>query len=181
MPTINAANQDYTNRGDGWDLTGGTVRRKLTVQSGDVTITGGAATLTLGGNLTTGGIFITSGASSVTLTSTGSTAVTLPTFGVLEAVTKATRVDTNGSFTLTNANVVCLANAATGAIVYTLPTAAVNQGHRFYIKKTDSSANTITINRAGADTIDGATSQVIRVQYQCLMLVSDGTAAWFIL
>lgn len=36
----NASNQDFTNNSDGWDLTGGTTRRKLTVTGADTTING---------------------------------------------------------------------------------------------------------------------------------------------
>jgi len=175
MATQNAAGQDYLNNADGWQLGGGTTKRTLTLTAGSVTITGGTSTLSLAGNLTT------SGTSAITITSTGTTNVTLPTSGVLEAVAKATRVDTTGSYTLTTANVIALANCAGGTITYTLPAASGNGGQRYYIKKTDSSANAVTINRAGADTIDGQTSQVIRIQYQCLMLVSDGTSAWYII
>lgn len=174
MANINAANQDYQNNADGWQLGGGSTKRTLTLTAGNVTVTGGSATLTLGNDLsTTGG--------ALTITLTGTTSVTLPTSGVLEAVAKATRIDTTGTYTLTTANVVCLANAASGAITYNLPASSGNTGQRFYIKKTDSSTNTVTINRAGGDTIDGATSQVIRAQYQCLMLVADGSSSWFII
>lgn len=36
----NSGNQDFTNNSDGWDLTGGTTRRKLTVTGSDITVTG---------------------------------------------------------------------------------------------------------------------------------------------
>jgi hypothetical protein len=38
----------------------------------------------------------------------------------------------------------------------TLPTAASSTGKVFYIKKIDSSANSVIIDGAGAETIDGA-------------------------
>lgn len=60
MATIkrNSGNQDYTNNADGFDVTGGTTRRKLTVTGADMTLTGGgsntytfpAATSTLWGD-----------------------------------------------------------------------------------------------------------------------------------
>lgn len=41
MGKQNAANQDYTNQADGWDLTGGTTsRRKFAVTGADVTVSG---------------------------------------------------------------------------------------------------------------------------------------------
>lgn len=45
--TQNSSNQDYQNNADGFQLAGGTTKRKLTVTGGDVTLTGsGSATLT---------------------------------------------------------------------------------------------------------------------------------------
>ena len=41
MAKNNSSNQDYTNNADGFDLTGGTTRRKLTVSGGDVGVVGG--------------------------------------------------------------------------------------------------------------------------------------------
>lgn len=43
MAKRNSGNQDYTNNNDGWDLTGGVTRRKLSVSGGDITMTGGGA------------------------------------------------------------------------------------------------------------------------------------------
>jgi hypothetical protein len=41
-----------------------------------------------------------------------------------------------------------------------------------------STSNTITINRAGSDTIDGATSAVLSSAYGSIGLVSDGVSKW---
>jgi hypothetical protein len=63
----------------------------------------------------------------------------------------------------------------------TLPSAAAVGAGRFYVISdvTGSAvANNITISRAGADTIEGATSHVINVAYGWVILVSDGTSAW---
>lgn len=43
MAKNNSSNQDYTNNADGWDLSGGTTKRKLTVTGGDMTLTGSGA------------------------------------------------------------------------------------------------------------------------------------------
>lgn len=40
MAKRNSANQDFTNNADGWDQSGGTTSRKLTVTGADVAITG---------------------------------------------------------------------------------------------------------------------------------------------
>lgn len=63
-------------------------------------------------------------------------------------------------------------NAASNAITVTLPTNAA--GIRVVIKKTDSSANTVTIT----GTIDGATNHVLSFQNQSLELFADGTS-WY--
>lgn len=47
MAKNNAANQDFTENADGWDLAGGATNRKLTVSGGDVAVVGGgSATIT---------------------------------------------------------------------------------------------------------------------------------------
>ena len=43
------------------------------------------------------------------------------------------------------------------------------------IKKIDSSANTVTIDAAGANTIDGVATKVISTQYDKLTIQWDGT------
>ena len=40
MAKNNSSNQDYTNNSDGWDLKGGTTKRKLTLTGADITLTG---------------------------------------------------------------------------------------------------------------------------------------------
>ena len=50
-----------------------------------------------------------------------------------------------------------------------------DSGTQYIIKKTDSSTNTVTIARAGSDTIDGSASKVLYHQYETLTVVSDGS------
>ena len=70
---------------------------------------------------------------------------------------------------------VILVNATGGAVTVTLPAAGQYSGLQFIIKKTDASANAVTIDGSGAETIDGAATQVLTVQYQSITVVSDGT------
>lgn len=91
------------------------------------------------------------------------TPVTYP----LASVTAATTVK----------SAITLANATAAAFALTLP--AVAAGLTFWIKKTDSSANTVTITPASG-TIDGATNYVLSTQYQFVHLTSDGTN-WYII
>ena len=66
--------------------------------------------------------------------------------------------------------------------VWTLPAAsAVNAGQQLCVvdqKGGVTSANTITITRAGSDTINGANTYVLNGAYQGACLVSDGSAKW---
>lgn len=64
-----------------------------------------------------------------------------------------------------------------GAHTTTLPTASGNSNR--YTFKNNHSAN-VTINRAGTDTIDGATS-VSLAQEESIDLISNGTNAWSII
>lgn len=76
------------------------------------------------------------------------------------------------------AGVTFLCNATAGAIVFNLPAASALSGRNIRIKKTDVSANTVTVTRAGSDTIDGANTVVLKGQYDYVVLSSDGSAAW---
>lgn len=73
---------------------------------------------------------------------------------------------------------VALGNASGGAITLTLPAAAA--GKRVTIKKTDSSANTVTIQRDATNSIDGANTKVLYSQYESMTVISDGTN-WFVI
>ncbi len=74
-----------------------------------------------------------------------------------------------------------LAASAGGAYAVTLPLAAsVAPGVGIVVKKTDVAANTVTVTRAGADTIDGATTYALATQYKYVHLVSDGGTKWHV-
>ena len=71
-----------------------------------------------------------------------------------------------------------LVDASGGAVTITLPAASGGASLLVHVKKIDSSGNAVTIERAGSDTIDGETTQVINSQYVTVGLISDGTASW---
>lgn len=62
----------------------------------------------------------------------------------------------------------------------TLPTAASAKWRKYIIKKIDATVNTVTIDADGAETIDGALTFVLTVQYQAIEIQSDGTQWWII-
>jgi len=93
---------------------------------------------------------------------------------------RATVTITTGTTTLGATHDVVLCNAVGGAIIVNLPAAATNTGRAYTIKKIDASANTVTINGSGAETIDGITPQVISFQWTSITIVCDGTG-WYII
>jgi hypothetical protein len=78
--------------------------------------------------------------------------------------------------------VVHIGTAFTAARVYTLPAAnAVNPGEAIEVFDTVlgvSATNTLTIQRAGTDTINGATSATLANAGAAIRLVSDGVSKW---
>lgn len=78
-----------------------------------------------------------------------------------------------------NAGVVFI-NAAAGNATVNLPaTTAVNGvGLEFKFYRLDATANTVVVNRAGADTIDGATSFSLSAQYSYRAIEGDATSVW---
>ena len=81
---------------------------------------------------------------------------------------------TSTSLTATDGIYVQLVNAASGAVTVTLPTAVSNNAC-FIIKKTDSSANVVTIDGASTETIDGDLTYKLNDQYNYVEIVSNGT------
>lgn len=73
-----------------------------------------------------------------------------------------------------------LCDATSGSLTVTLPAAGAYKGQRFYIKKVDATANTVTIDGDGSETIDGAATAVIAVPMTCLTVVSDGSNWWIV-
>lgn len=87
------------------------------------------------------------------------------------------RTSTTGTITCSKAYAHERANAVGGNVTYTLR-AAVGGGDRVSFKKVDSSGNSMIINRAGSDTIDGATSLTTSVQYKGWELQDVAAGVW---
>jgi hypothetical protein len=141
----NSSNQSYKNNADGWELSGGTTPRKLTTTGGDVSVTGaGSNTYTF-------------------------PPVTTTLQGLCQVVAQSTSATVSPT-------IETLYLSTPGAnITLTLGTSAVsNTGLKLHFKKVDSSAFTVTIDAAGSETIDGATTAVIISQYQSITIISDG-------
>lgn len=98
-------------------------------------------------------------------------------------VTKGNRQEITGvaiNTTLETGHFTVLVDASGGARTITLPAAAAHT-HRIYnIVKIDVSANAVTIDGAGAETINGAATQTLAVQWNSYTIQSNGTG-WFII
>ena len=95
--------------------------------------------------------------------------------GVLRSVTTET-----ASTTLDSTDDVVLVDASGGAITITLPAAATDTGREYTIKKIDTSANAVTVDGNGSETIDNATTAVLGRPYDAIQIVSDGTEWWIL-
>jgi hypothetical protein len=90
----------------------------------------------------------------------------------------------SAGYTATIADSLIRADANSAGFTITLPTAAsmfVNGlGFMITVKKIDSSANIVTVQANGAETIDGANTATIGFQYQAVSFISNGTS-WDVL
>jgi len=68
-------------------------------------------------------------------------------------------------------------DATSGNITITLPAATTVVSYR--LRRIDTGSNTVTINRAGSDTIEGNTSVTLVGSNAFRELVSDGTSKWY--
>lgn len=86
----------------------------------------------------------------------------------------ATTVTANATLTDITGLVTILCNCTSGNITITLPTAVSNQA-AFNIKKIDTSTNTVTIDPATTETIDGALTVTIYDDDDFVQVQSDNS------
>lgn len=136
---------------------------------------------------TTSGLFLT-GTNAVAISVGGTERARISTAGDLGIATTSpnSKLHVNGSaayaFASTSAditldsthNFVAVSASAANRTI-TLPTAAGITGREYTVKKTDATSNTVTIDGAASETIDGDLTLVLVSQYQSVTLVSDGT------
>lgn len=85
-----------------------------------------------------------------------------------------------GDTTLTASQKVVLCNAASRAIIITLPDASDSVGEPFFIKKIDSSANPVIVKGNGGELVDGGLTAPLTDEDEAITVVSDGST-WHIL
>ena len=79
------------------------------------------------------------------------------------------------TFTASLAEYVYVCDASGGSFTANLPTAVGCAGKQFVFKKTDSSANTITLDPNGSQTINGDATRLLDNEGESVTLQSDGT------
>lgn len=75
---------------------------------------------------------------------------------------------------------VIFVDATAAPVTLTLPLSSALAGRQLTVKRISTNANAVAVARAGADVIDGATSQSLANPYSGVSLTSDGVAAWYI-
>jgi hypothetical protein len=94
---------------------------------------------------------------------------------------KVSNITTNTTLNKINYNFITV-DATSGNVTITLPAASASFGDQIGLdlifKRLDNSGNTVTIQRAGSDTIDGATSFALTTQYESKRLRAISTSAW---
>ena len=85
-----------------------------------------------------------------------------------------------GNYTILTSDCFLSGDCTSGNIIFTLPPASVNTGRIFYCNKIDATANTLTVAGNGSDTIIGASTFVLSVQWQSISLISNGNSGWYI-
>lgn len=81
-----------------------------------------------------------------------------------------------GADTLDDDNYVVLCN---GTFTVSLPSVTTLTDNKVYIIK-NIGAGVITVDATAAETIDGAGSVDLGIQYESLTIVSDGSSAWYV-
>lgn len=106
-------------------------------------------------------------------------ALTIP-LALIPLITSAKRSDARSSktanYAATSADEWIFVDTTAGSVTITLP-AANACPHPIGVKKTVA-ANTLTVQRAGSDTIDGATTKAWTTQYESYIFVPDGASLW---
>ena len=89
--------------------------------------------------------------------------------------TIVSKVAADSPYTALAADGTILCNCTAGVITVNLPTAVGIAGKIYHIKKTDSTASAVTVDPAGAETVDDGATLTISFQNETWTVQSDGT------
>ncbi len=82
----------------------------------------------------------------------------------------------SANYPVTSADTVIEMSAAGGNRQVQLPTAVGISGKIYVVTKIDATANTVTLLPTGIETIDGAASYIINLQWDSITVISNGTS-----
>jgi hypothetical protein len=86
---------------------------------------------------------------------------------------------TGSTYSMTGSEGNLLCNATSNTITVSLPLASTASGRDFYIVKTDSSGNAVSVARSGSDTINGSSGAIsLGSQWSDGSFVADGVSNW---
>lgn len=85
-----------------------------------------------------------------------------------------TVTNTDSPYTAQLGDQIILVDESGGAVTVTLP-APTWEGESYTIKQITGGANNTTVDTAGSETIDGASSIALDAQWEVVKVVSDGT------
>ena len=102
----------------------------------------------------------------------GTAAANAASFGTARSVTTSTSI--------VSSDFAIIADSTAGAITVSLPPAATANGRIFFVKRVNAGANNVTVDPFGSETIDGAATHVLTLQWHRVEIISNGTA-WFIM
>jgi len=131
---------------------------------------------TMSGNLAMGGFKVT-GLASGTVTGDALHFGQISTDVAPWLTSVVTKVFVDSPYPVAITNEIVLADAVGGPMTVNLPTPT--SGRRVIVKKIDASANVVTVDTPGAETIDGAGTFPLSTQYDSVTVVADG-ANWFV-
>ena len=132
---------------------------------------------------TTGDILYASAANTLSKLAAGASGTFLKSNGVAapswdsvaQTFAVASKATADSPYTVLTTDNLIVCNAAAGVMTLNLYAASGNAGKQIIVKKTDSSANSVTIDGNASETIDGATTYVVTIQYESVHLVCDGS------
>ena len=201
--SASATNGTVTNIATGTGLTGGPITTTGTISLANTAVSAGSygnattvatftvdaqGRLTAASNVTIGSLpnsalansTATLGNATITLGSTTSTVGNLTLSSATVNGAAFAYVAKTAGYTVTATDYTVAANASTGALSITLPTSAGITGKVYVVKKMDSTANVVTVATTSSQTIDGATTRALSLQYDAIMVQADG-ANWIVI
>ena len=92
----------------------------------------------------------------------------------------ASIANADSPYTVTEGDFTILADATDGAVTVALPAVTGQEGRTLNIKKVDASANAVTLDGDGSETIDGSTTAAISTENVSLT-VQAAASGWYII